>query len=192
MAQQLSALNLDYEFIDAIDGTKLSNEEILHNTKPVSYAVTCGEIGCSLSHIKVYKKIEAENIPIALILEDDALLSHATVSALREIEELNLKKPTVILLTEDPKYIGNPLYNTHLKNHKIYKVLEGACSHGYILNNSAARKMADFLYPVWMVADKWQLLNEYSICNVEAVVPPDRGTKKIHVGGNKKTPFLCS
>ncbi|MFB6324673.1 glycosyltransferase family 25 protein [Pantoea deleyi] len=172
MAQQLSALNLNYEFIDAIDGKKLTHDEILQNTKPISYAVTCGEIGCSLSHIKIYKKIKSENIPIALILEDDALLSPETVSALSEIEELNLKNPTITLLTEDPKYIGSPLHNSRFKNHKIFKVLEGACSHGYIINNSAACKMVDFLYPVWMVADKWQLLNEYSVCNVEAVVPP--------------------
>jgi len=170
--QQLSLLNLKYEIIEAVDGSKLSYSEILIETKAINYALNCGEIGCSLSHISVYKKIIAGNVPLALVLEDDALISRVTIEALNEIEKLNITTPTVTLLTDGPKYINKPLHHSQTGKYRIYRVLEAACSHGYVINNSAARKMAEFLYPVWMVADKWQILNEYSICNVEAVIPP--------------------
>ncbi|MGV6478762.1 glycosyltransferase family 25 protein [Pantoea agglomerans] len=170
--RQLDELKLDYEIIEAVDGSQLSYADIKRETRPLNYALSCGEVGCALSHINVYKKISAENIPFALILEDDALVSSVTIGALNEIEKIDIATPTVILLTERPKYINTPLHNSHLNKHRIFRVLEAACSHGYVINNSAACKMAQFLYPVWMVADKWQVLNEYSICSVEAVVPP--------------------
>lgn len=155
MEKQLSQLNLDYEFIEAIDGSQLSYSDIITETKPLNYALSCGEVGCALSHIKIYKKIKMENIPLALILEDDALVSSVTVEALDEIENLNISKPTITLLTDGPTYIEKPLHQSQSNKHQLYKVLEATCSHGYVINNGAARKLANFLYPVWMVADKW-------------------------------------
>lgn len=171
MEHQLSLLNLDYEIVEAVDGSKLSHSEIMRETRPLNYALRCGEVGCALSHINLYRKIASEGIPLALILEDDALIDSNTVDALNEIENLSAKTPTVTLLTEGAKYINKPLYPSQGKK-SIYKVLEAACSHGYVVNHSAAKKLAEFMYPVWMVADKWQVLNEYSVCNVEVVVPP--------------------
>lgn len=170
--QQLSLLNLEYEIVEAVDGSQLSYTDIMKETRPLNYALSCGEVGCALSHINIYKKIVSEGIPMALVLEDDALIDHITVEAMSEIEERNISFPTVTLLTEGPKYIDKPLHKSDKKKHFIYEVLEATCSHGYVLNNSAAFRMANFLYPVWMVADKWQVLKEYSVCKVEAVIPP--------------------
>ncbi|MBD8129236.1 glycosyltransferase family 25 protein [Pantoea agglomerans] len=172
MEQQLSLLNLDYEIVEAVDGSQLSYTDIMRETKPLNYALSCGEVGCALSHINIYRRMAAESTPLALILEDDALIDSDTVDALNEIESLNINIPTVTLLTEGAKYINKPLHGSQEKKHAIYKVLEAACSHGYVVNHSAAKKLAEFLYPVWMVADKWQVLNEYSVCNVEVVIPP--------------------
>lgn len=170
--QQLSLLNLEYEIVEAVDGSELSYTDILRETRPLNYALSCGEVGCALSHINIYRRIAFENIPMALILEDDALIDHITVEAMSEIEQRNISFPTVTLLTEGAKYIDKPLHKSEKKKHFIYEVLEAACSHGYVINNSAACRMANFLYPVWMVADKWQVLKEYSVCKVEAVTPP--------------------
>ena len=170
--QQLSLLNLEYEIVEAVDGSELSYTDIMRETRPLNYALSCGEVGCAISHINIYRRIPSKNIPMALILEDDALIDYKTLEAMSEIEERNTSVPTVTLLTEGPKDIDKPLHKSEQKKYFIYKALEAACSHGYIINNSAACKMANFLYPVWMVADKWQILVEYSVCNVEAVMPP--------------------
>lgn len=168
----MSSLSLDYEIIEAVDGSQLSYEDILQKTKVLNFAVSCGEIGCALSHINIYKKIIAQNIPHALILEDDALISSETIEVMNKLEELNTSLPTVTLLTEISQRLREPLHNTKGENHSIYKVLEAACSHGYVVNHRAAVQLANFLFPVWMVADRWHILREYSVCNLQAVVPP--------------------
>ncbi|WP_397322255.1 glycosyltransferase family 25 protein [Pantoea agglomerans] len=169
--KQLSHLDLEYEIVEAVDGSQLSYTDIMKETRPLNYALSCGEVGCALSHINIYRKIASEGIPMALILEDDALIDYKTVEFISEIEERNTSFATVTLLTDGPKYIDKPLHRSKNKKYLIYDVLEAACSHGYVINNSAACRMANFLYPVWMVADKWQVLKEYSVCQVEAVIP---------------------
>jgi len=171
MEQQLSRLNLDYEIVEAVDGSQLSYTDIMRETRPLNYALSCGEVGCALSHINVYRRIASEAIPMALILEDDALLNCESVVVMSEIEKRNIQPPTVTLLTEISQYIDSPTSSLS-ERRNIYDVLEASRSHGYIINQSAAKKLIEFLYPVWMVADRWQTLREYSVCNLEAVIPP--------------------
>lgn len=173
MEQQLSLLNLDYEIVEAVDGSQLSYTDIMKETRPLNYALSCGEVGCALSHINIYRRIAAEGIPLALILEDDALLNCESVVVMSEVEKRNIQFPTVTLLTETSQYIDKPAFSLSIsKGRNIYDVLEASRSHGYIINQSAASKLIEFLYPVWMVADRWQTLREYSVCNIEAVIPP--------------------
>ncbi|QZX98138.1 glycosyltransferase family 25 protein (plasmid) [Pantoea alfalfae] len=86
MEQQLSLLNLDYEIVEAVDGSQLSYTEIMKETMPLNYALSCGEVGCALSHINICKRIASEGIPMALILEDDALIDYRTVEVMSQIE----------------------------------------------------------------------------------------------------------
>lgn len=168
--QQLSLLQLDYEIVEAVDGSQLNYDEIVKHTKTLNYAVTSGEIGCALSHIKIYRKIVSNNIPFALILEDDAQLDYQIIQVMHHLKQKQNSYPTVTLLTEVSQYISKPRCILDQKL-SIHSVLEASCSHGYIINNQAAKNLATFLYPVWMVADRWQILKEYSVCNVEAVIP---------------------
>lgn len=172
MEQQLSRLNLDYEIVEAVDGSLLSYTDIMRVTRPLNYALSCGEVGCALSHIGIYRKIVAKNIPFALILEDDARIDSKTVDTLNEIERINILTPMVTLLTEGANYSLTPQHSFNALSSSLHDVIEGACSHGYVVNLQAAKKMAEFLYPVWMVADKWQILKEYSVCSVSVVIPP--------------------
>lgn len=192
MEQQLSRLNLEYEIVEAVDGSQLSYTDIMKETRPLNYALSCGEVGCALSHINIYRRIASEGIPMALILEDDALIDYSTVEVLTEIEERYTTLPTVTLLTEADQYIDKPTFILN-NDRSIYDVLEASRSHGYIVNHSAAIKLIEFLYPVWMVADRWQTLREYSVCNVEAVIPPvirrtdlsDTSTIQVYNNGSK-------
>ena len=51
--------NLNYEIIEAVDGKRLNNNDFiliktfLHHTIK---ALKLGEVGCSLSHLKIWKK----------------------------------------------------------------------------------------------------------------------------------------
>lgn len=76
---QLSRLGLTATFVDAVDGRTMGEAEIAaivdepgrlrRAPKPLSKA----EVGCYLSHLAVLEKIVAEDLPQALVMEDDLL-----------------------------------------------------------------------------------------------------------------------
>jgi glycosyl transferase, family 25 len=80
MTNQLDNLHISYEIFDAVDGLELSDHEIESkygiDTFPTwaSYNarnLTKGEIGCILSHLRIYKRMVDEDIECACIFEDD-------------------------------------------------------------------------------------------------------------------------
>lgn len=163
---------LDYEFIDAVDGRLLSPAEIKRHTRDLNYACRPGEIGCALSHIRTYRLMCERGISSALILEDDAKLMPDIADVLAKLDKVVIsKKPIITLLTETFQYQDKCLSRIDQK-HGVYPVIEACMSDGYVINHQAAKKALKALYPVWMVADRWHLFNEYSICNVYAVIPP--------------------
>ena len=85
--RQLDALNLEYQFVEAIDKydliskasrTKIANQldidkvnmESLYDYSHHRHRI--GPVACLLSHIKVYNLIIQNNIPYACVLEDDS------------------------------------------------------------------------------------------------------------------------
>ena len=169
--QQLSILNLDYEIVEAVDGLGLSISDIEKETKSLNYAVEPGEIGCSLSHISIYRKIVSENLEFALIIEDDAILSDYLPLLMRKIIQEPQNKPSVTLLTPVSEYVARPL--THLTaSFTMHTLIEGTGAYGYIVNNMAAKRLIEFLYPVWLISDRWQFIRDNGICNINCIIPP--------------------
>ncbi|WP_239326534.1 glycosyltransferase family 25 protein [Snodgrassella gandavensis] len=87
--QQLENLGIAFERVSAVDGNCLTDEQkVFFNQQ--RFALECkrkavnGEIGCALSHQAVWQRIVAENIPYALILEDDVQLKPELVSLLAD------------------------------------------------------------------------------------------------------------
>ena len=78
--KQLDALSLEFERVDAVAGKALSQSEIdatydkRSNRKRHHRNLTVGEIGCYLSHRKIWQKMQDETIDKALILEDDIVV----------------------------------------------------------------------------------------------------------------------
>lgn len=91
---QMERLNLDFTRISAVDGQFLSMETqslinieqfiIETKKKPV-----LGELGCALSHRKVWQKIIDENIEYALILEDDVKIKAELLTFLHNFKFYN-------------------------------------------------------------------------------------------------------
>ena len=75
MTNLLNKYNIQYEFFEGIDGSKLNVNDYKANLdwiNPCDNSHTkLGEIGCSLSHYYLWKKIIEKNIESAIILEDD-------------------------------------------------------------------------------------------------------------------------
>lgn len=169
MEDQLHTLGLSAEFIEAVDGRLMSDDERKRVTAEVNYAFLPGEIGCALSHQKIYRKIIDENIENALILEDDVVLNDDFKNVLAHIS-IPADSPSVILLSRSNKFFKKPLEKiTH--QHSLHKTLHATTAHSYIINNRAATSLLNGLNPIWIVADKWGLFEDMSLVDVYSVVP---------------------
>ncbi len=76
MQALLGARGLDAEFVEAVDGTVLTLEQRARYDRRRALAVygaemNPAEIGCHLSHLKVYRLIVERGLETALVLEDD-------------------------------------------------------------------------------------------------------------------------
>lgn len=80
IASRLRELNLDFEFIDAVDGKELNTAtiQVIQNAQRATrdYGRTIGatEIACAMSHTKAYESLLASDAAGSIILEDDAII----------------------------------------------------------------------------------------------------------------------
>lgn len=171
IAAQCQKAGINYEFIRAVNGKQLSDEEIAQHTQPLNYAFKAGEIGCALSHLSIYRKIVDENIPQALILEDDALLTdHLPVVLSSPALQLDASDPMLVLLSRVNKYVNSAVAAV-TESASLYPVYSATTSHAYVINLEAAKRLLTLLYPVWMAADKWCLFEEYGAFRLLAIHP---------------------
>ena len=165
--KQLNDLGVPFQIIEAIDGVELSDQEIRNNRDYGIYKSGCHssylrkeEIGCVLSHLKIFRKMIDEKIELACILEDDndyskefknllidgnlntsewdiLYLGHHSACTTREAQVSNKKH----LISAD-SVIGEPI-----------EVPYGA--YAYILNIEAAKKILKLAFPVRMPFDSY-------------------------------------
>lgn len=165
---------LDYEYISAVDGKALSDEEknILFNIKKsINYYardILAAEIGCTLSHQKIYRKIVSEDINYALILEDDIESIFIPDSVCSKIENvLNSDQPVCVLLSGMfwwYKYYDKDCFD----GHRMVCVYDGALTHSYFVNKAACIKM--MAERPFFRADEWGMFKKLGIA-ILGIVP---------------------
>ncbi|MDR7342789.1 glycosyl transferase family 25 [Pantoea alhagi] len=147
---------LKYELIHAVDGRTLSTEMLTLVTHDYPRcALTNGEIGCALSHLTIYARMVAEDVPYALVLEDDSVPGANLASHLAGIKKLiSATRPEVFLLT------GDNIYNCNIKSvdchgNEYYRLAYGSGGYGYVINQAAAQEILKQNRPVIFEADRW-------------------------------------
>lgn len=169
------------EIFEAVDGKNLSDKQ-LSKIAPnyQSLNLTKGEIGCALSHLAIYKKIVDECVPMALILEDDAVL----IEKINHPEFLNLidklenassfPRNSLIFLQDGPKsrlnqkgfcYSLTPKYTIE-EMHSVW------LTHAYVVSLEAAKLLSKFLVPIRYEADFWEAIRVGTGVRLLAVCPP--------------------
>jgi len=169
MLTQCKALSLDVEVFNAVAGRKLTPEEVSMHTRTLSEVATPGELGCALSHISIYRNIIENNIPYALILEDDIIINKDLPLILDEVSQ-SINKKEIILLNQAKQYL-NKVVRT-IPGYSIHPMAEADLTCSYIITRDAAVAMLDFLYPVWLLADRWPLLREFNVAEINCLIPP--------------------
>jgi len=104
--------------------------------------LTRGMIGCYLSHLEIYKKIQQSTKPYALILEDDAFFTENNIytSAIRNAFEYIPPDWDIIMLgrmTFDPSHVVVD-HETYLELRKFWG------TYGYLISKAGVNKMLQY------------------------------------------------
>ncbi|MBO7684922.1 MAG: glycosyltransferase family 25 protein, partial [Kiritimatiellae bacterium] len=111
---------------------------------------TTGQIGCALSHHAVYRRMVDENLPAALVFEDDVLLSSDFSASLAAAETLlNAGRRQVFLFSDgtQPPLPGD--------GHGFIRARDGDCSEAYLITLPAARELLRVNSPMVVTLDSW-------------------------------------
>ena len=156
MADQLRRLNWQFEIIPAVDGRCLSAEDLRYYSaqealKFVSRELSPGEIGCALSHARIWERIVAVNIQEALIFEDDIEIKSELMGVLERRDAFPEDWELINFRTDVKKLpFGPPVYaQYHACRFKAYANRTAA----YLINIKGAKKLLDHVYPIRLAAD---------------------------------------
>jgi len=161
----------NFEFIEGVDGSLMSEKEIVNETysdengfNKWNVEMSNGEIGCSLSHVKVYKKLIESKYNIALILEDDAVFLKPFSKILSNfILSSFSNKKQIILISEIREFYKKPIKK--INNYELVKVTNAFFTHSYFINKPAAKAILSFNYPVKTTPDNFLFFHLY--CGVK-------------------------
>lgn len=151
MAKQLSQAGIDFEFFAATDGEKLTHHEPAKYDEPfaiarISRPMSRSEIGCYLSHVRLWKKIVDGGIPWAVILEDDIDIMGDVPGILSAIGELSVEWDLIRLAG-----LGSPRalpLCALTGDATLTTLLQGAGgTQAYCVSLQGARKLLDYATP---------------------------------------------
>lgn len=166
-----------WEFLDAVVGRELGAEELRRQydeeaaRKRYGKGLMIGHVGCALSHLDAYRRMQREGLDAALILEDDALIGeHALLAIRRLLTRLSADEPTLILLSHAKYY--RPFGGWRLdRERKVFPIHMARGTHAYMLTRSAAERMLTAMPRVTVIPDHWELIRDLCKIGIQAVVP---------------------
>ncbi|EKT54170.1 glycosyltransferase family 25 protein [Providencia burhodogranariea] len=174
----LSAQNLSWTVIDAIEGKNLQPDYLESLNYQYSGLVSANEVACSLSHQSIYKKIINSDTEWALILEDDAIIDEQLSGLIEQLESEKtslLRKKNIYLLGGQEGLISRnrislSLINTININNIIFrkvtytpnKISRACC---YLIHRDECKKLIDLFDEYFYVADAWGLFHKFKIVN---------------------------
>jgi glycosyl transferase family 25 len=163
MEERLSKTGAPYEFVEAVNGRSfdLANTPEYNRKKRLRYFgrdMIGGEIGCLLSHRKIFEKMDKEEIPYAVVLEDDVIFEPEYKEVLEALIDTNIPWDVVRFLGSKKIYARGcrkiaPLTGKYWMA-RLPTAPGGA--HGYILTLKAARTMIKHMQTNWVPVDTLQ------------------------------------
>lgn len=161
-----------YEFIPAVDGRKLSEEErqTLFNVskceKRYAKRVLPGEIGCTLSHQRCYKQLYNSPENYVLILEDDIIIKEDISKYFTFFERfMSVDEPRVLLLSGWVWFLKKKSIEFNIKLATVY---DAFLTHSYLINKDAAFILLE--EKPFMRADDWMYIRKKGV-KVYSIIP---------------------
>ncbi len=160
MKAQCDSIGISPIFIDAVNGKNLSDSDVSQycNQKKAKQLfgreLLLGEIGCALSHKKIYQKIVDGNIAYAIIFEDDAVIKEGLNDIIKLILASDINWELVLLghnkglskrkeVNSLKSYWGSIQLNEKFILGRVAK--GGLGAFGYMVSNNGAKKLLDYI-----------------------------------------------
>lgn len=157
MHEQLCRLKVDYERIPAVYGKSLSAQDrsimfsAFKSFLAMGVRLTDGEIGCALSHIAIYRRMISECMHMAIVLEDDVVLSDLFPRQILKASVLiDQTRPQVVMFSA-----SNDTCKMEESESDMQRVSRVSCTDAYLITLPAAEIILKANYPVVTVADCW-------------------------------------
>lgn len=167
MENVLKKIHIHAEFVSAVDGKTLTSQarEAYDQKKALRvYGVEMldNELGCYLSHYRIFERIVRENIPVALIFEDDVEIDSNLPSIVNElvleaepqwrVVRLHSMRSKVV----DPKtgQFEGEIVKT-LQHGALFKLNTHTLGAGaYLISQAGAKQMLEYGKKIFMPIDQ--------------------------------------
>jgi len=134
---------INFEFIKAVEGLKLTEEDKkIFSVCPTWFdnflqtGITCGEVGCALSHYKAWKKFYESGEKFALFFEDDIYFLDNFETSFKYFLEYPQDADIVYIKRKPLNKNNETLYNEY-----FYKIKASYWLCGYILTKKGVEKI---------------------------------------------------
>lgn len=193
MARHLAELGLVGEFFPAIDGRKMSDEEIAAvydaaRARTTKWGeLTRGEIGCALSHRSLWQALVDSGDCGWLILEDDALLAPDVPQWLARLPEVIADGEVVPFVYTTPTPFRFRQFSLG-KRRIVYPNQSFYAATAYFITRGAAQRLLKASSPLWFPIDCWYCTPGFKGVTPiraiwpEAVVPRDKSLEASTIG----------
>jgi GR25 family glycosyltransferase involved in LPS biosynthesis len=143
-------LSHKFSFFKAVDGINLQEEDVL--LKKIYMCsdtqLRDGQIGCFLSHIKLWINIyEKSSTIVHLILEDDIVFKYNIHKILNVINKIDFNDYDIIFLGHCFEGIGELKQEIidELKYFNLHSSQTPRCTHAYLITKNGAKKALDYI-----------------------------------------------
>lgn len=154
VSERLRNIGVEFERIPAVSGRALPTEEkTLAKNRfrlwcSIGRPLQDGELGCALSHLNIYRKMLAEGIQNALVLEDDVLFDDRLPEQMRRVEPfMSSGVPRVVLLSDRS--------HAAVEEWVVKPAKKDFGTFAYAINIPAAQAILKSNYPVCRPCDHW-------------------------------------
>lgn len=170
----LDALGVQHRIVEAVDGRAMPEAERAALLAP-GQNYQAGVVGCYLSHLAVYQAVVDEQLPVALVLEDDARLSAKVLPLL----QAGVPRPDFdyCWLDSDPHNDRGPVFYDRdaavelAPGIRAHRLSAGPQTlHAYLISQEGARKRLGEAFPIVKPIDLYDHLS-YPI-RFSAIVKP--------------------
>lgn len=179
ISSRLGELKIPFRFHPGVDGRKidlLAHPGYSKWKRRMFFGrdLSNGEFGCILAHKSIYECIAEENIGVALILEDDAILCDELPSVVNALIRHQKNWDIVRFLGRNKNYRASRTIVQlpgSLPNHLARPHGMPGGAYGYVINNQAARRLLSMMEKNWLPIDTLHGVSWLTQFNTVSVVP---------------------